>query len=278
MVDPDAAAEMVARIRRNLNNNNSNNDNNNGLETREFGKIPVISFSEEQYLLDNDPSNQALYTQQHHHRNSTSEGLPVDQSGLYCHVSRECSICLSQYENLDSVAVLPCFHFYHEQCITEWLVRNDVCPLCKQRVSVMLSKPNEQDDGMRTPPMQMNSPWNDRFNGTGRSSGTPSSDWQPRNTNRDSVDSSSDTSESAAAFGIQRLTSVDPSHHHSHDDSVDIESGLVVETSHSPAVDHSSVFSIGFGIGRDGRFTYVNIFEEKDAEDDHDDNNNDDNT
>ena len=48
-----------------------------------------------------------------------------------------CSICCCPYTSeKEQLIVLPCHphHFFHQQCITEWLVRQDSCPLCKQQV------------------------------------------------------------------------------------------------------------------------------------------------
>lgn len=260
--DPNAA-EMIAQLRRSLSNSN------NGLTMGDFGKIPVILFSEEQYLLDNDPSKLSSFTP-NCNSISSNDGLSVDQSGLYCHVSRECSVCLCQYENMDAVVVLPCFHFYHQQCITEWLVRNDACPLCKQRVSIMLSKPG-QPDGIRTPPTQMNSPDytgyanpNPNYS-PGGISGDLDSDWDP-----DSIHA--DYTGLDAEFGIHRLVSDDICYTARNVDDVESGQSIHCNVSRSDAVDSTSdpgpsVFGVGFGIGRDGRSTYISIFEEKNTED-----------
>ena len=33
----------------------------------------------------------------------------------------ECHICMCDYENGDSLKILPCFHSYHDQCIDKWI-------------------------------------------------------------------------------------------------------------------------------------------------------------
>ena len=53
-------------------------------------------------------------------------GAPVDRD---C-----CSICLVEFEEGENVTVLPCRHFYHNECIDSWLKRNCACPLCKANV------------------------------------------------------------------------------------------------------------------------------------------------
>lgn len=46
-----------------------------------------------------------------------------------------CSICLDDYVMEDKITVLPCGHKYHYNCISNWLKRNAVCPLCKREIT-----------------------------------------------------------------------------------------------------------------------------------------------
>ena len=41
----------------------------------------------------------------------------------------ECSICLNSKPNL----VLPCMHPFCEECVTDWYVKNESCPLCRKK-------------------------------------------------------------------------------------------------------------------------------------------------
>ncbi|CAI2377910.1 unnamed protein product [Moneuplotes crassus] len=49
-----------------------------------------------------------------------------------------CSVCLEEFKEEDEIITLPCNgrHIFHTHCILEWLPRNNVCPLCKEPVSV----------------------------------------------------------------------------------------------------------------------------------------------
>lgn len=38
------------------------------------------------------------------------------------------------FENGEALLVLPCKHFFHAACITQWFQDKNVCPLCKQVV------------------------------------------------------------------------------------------------------------------------------------------------
>ncbi|XP_031477720.1 putative RING-H2 finger protein ATL12 [Nymphaea colorata] len=48
----------------------------------------------------------------------------------------ECAVCLSKFEDLDILHLLPkCRHVFHVSCIDEWLEMNSTCPLCRQDVT-----------------------------------------------------------------------------------------------------------------------------------------------
>ena len=43
-----------------------------------------------------------------------------------------CVICLDEFEDDESVTVLPqCHHIYHRECINKWLNVNQICPICR---------------------------------------------------------------------------------------------------------------------------------------------------
>ncbi|KAK9862607.1 hypothetical protein WJX84_006489 [Apatococcus fuscideae] len=45
-----------------------------------------------------------------------------------------CPVCQMEHECGDEVLVLPCNHFYHPGCITQWLLINKACPICSHEV------------------------------------------------------------------------------------------------------------------------------------------------
>lgn len=58
--------------------------------------------------------------------------LPAASSELEGFADKECSICLSAFQEGDSVRQLPkCGHAFHQACIDLWLLRQNNCPLCK---------------------------------------------------------------------------------------------------------------------------------------------------
>lgn len=51
-------------------------------------------------------------------------------------LGRDCPICLSKFEDLDILHLLPkCRHVFHISCIDAWLEMNSTCPLCRQDVT-----------------------------------------------------------------------------------------------------------------------------------------------
>lgn len=45
-----------------------------------------------------------------------------------------CAICIQDYEPKDIYNITRCYHTFHKSCITEWIRRNNSCPLCKQNI------------------------------------------------------------------------------------------------------------------------------------------------
>ena len=47
-----------------------------------------------------------------------------------------CPICYDEYSDTDQIRVLKCVgnHIFHQLCISAWLDRNAVCPLCRTRI------------------------------------------------------------------------------------------------------------------------------------------------
>lgn len=43
-----------------------------------------------------------------------------------------CPICLGTYKSKETLRTIPeCNHYFHANCIDEWLRRNTTCPLCR---------------------------------------------------------------------------------------------------------------------------------------------------
>lgn len=52
--------------------------------------------------------------------------------------SKECAICMMDFEFGEAVRFLPCLHTYHVDCIDAWLMRSLTCPSCLEPVDAAL--------------------------------------------------------------------------------------------------------------------------------------------
>jgi hypothetical protein len=50
---------------------------------------------------------------------------------------KKCSICFLEYGENDEITPLPCDdrHFFHTQCIEDWLKANNSCPICRKPIN-----------------------------------------------------------------------------------------------------------------------------------------------
>jgi len=46
----------------------------------------------------------------------------------------KCLICQFPYESGEKTRVLPCGHFFHCDCVDQWLLNKDFCPYCRQSI------------------------------------------------------------------------------------------------------------------------------------------------
>ncbi|KYO01767.1 putative RING zinc finger protein [Plasmodium gaboni] len=56
-----------------------------------------------------------------------------------------CSICMMNYINKDDVMIMPCDkrHFFHVNCLTKWLYKSQVCPICRTNIVNCINSKNE---------------------------------------------------------------------------------------------------------------------------------------
>ena len=48
----------------------------------------------------------------------------------------ECSICLEDFILGDKIIYLPCFHYFHSECIEKWAKKSKKCPLCNIEIKI----------------------------------------------------------------------------------------------------------------------------------------------
>lgn len=68
---------------------------------------------------------------EHHEKDNQTEDGEGDQQN-----NTVCAVCCDEFEVDEVVRALPCLHFYHRECIDQWLVHHRMCPICKYVVNV----------------------------------------------------------------------------------------------------------------------------------------------
>lgn len=43
--------------------------------------------------------------------------------------NQDCSVCKEEFNISEEVLILPCEHFFHRECIKQWLLVNGTCPI-----------------------------------------------------------------------------------------------------------------------------------------------------
>lgn len=46
----------------------------------------------------------------------------------------QCFICKEEYQEIDRIIFLMCFHEFHEDCLEKWYRIHNFCPLCKEYI------------------------------------------------------------------------------------------------------------------------------------------------
>ncbi|XP_038973653.1 E3 ubiquitin-protein ligase SIRP1-like [Phoenix dactylifera] len=56
----------------------------------------------------------------------------------------ECVICLEDFDAGAEVSMTPCSHSFHSRCITQWLEKSHLCPICRYHMPTSSSYPQGQ--------------------------------------------------------------------------------------------------------------------------------------
>lgn len=46
----------------------------------------------------------------------------------------QCSICCESISQFDLIRYLKCLHYFHDNCINDWLKKGDTCPICRMDI------------------------------------------------------------------------------------------------------------------------------------------------
>ncbi|KAI5866652.1 hypothetical protein GGS23DRAFT_281224 [Durotheca rogersii] len=55
----------------------------------------------------------------------------LNEQMLGSELKGECTICIDDMAVGDEVVVLPCRHWFHEECVVLWLKQHNTCPICR---------------------------------------------------------------------------------------------------------------------------------------------------
>eukprot|EP00956_Cyclotella_meneghiniana_P043862 scaffold291577_cov73-Cyclotella_meneghiniana.AAC.2 len=58
----------------------------------------------------------------------------------------DCTICLSEISDGEEVGVLSCQHLFHVDCLKEWMLRRNACPLCQTEICCPRPVQSSSDD------------------------------------------------------------------------------------------------------------------------------------
>ncbi|CDW88719.1 circumsporozoite protein [Stylonychia lemnae] len=111
-----------------------------GLQQKAIDKLKETKYSkfvsEMEVQFSKQKSTCNIFPFIEHKNQEHLESLMLQQ--MMSDIQDMCSICCSYFVGSDDIKYLPCHeqHIYHSVCITEWLLRNDQCPLCKRQVLV----------------------------------------------------------------------------------------------------------------------------------------------
>ncbi|KAH8681328.1 hypothetical protein BX600DRAFT_18417 [Xylariales sp. PMI_506] len=58
----------------------------------------------------------------------------LDEQILGPELKGECTICIDEMNLGDEAVVLPCKHWFHEECVVLWLKEHNTCPICRAAI------------------------------------------------------------------------------------------------------------------------------------------------
>jgi hypothetical protein len=63
------------------------------------------------------------------------ESLPrVVYEAEFHHEVTDCMVCMTAFQQGEVNILLPCFHYFHTECVGPWLRQKAICPSCRVKV------------------------------------------------------------------------------------------------------------------------------------------------
>ncbi|KAI0555511.1 hypothetical protein F4679DRAFT_172446 [Xylaria curta] len=77
----------------------------------------------------------------------------LDEKMLGPELKGECTICIDEVKVGDEVMVLPCKHWFHEECASLWLKQHNSCPVCRAAIDgAAAGKPRNETASSQSSP------------------------------------------------------------------------------------------------------------------------------
>jgi hypothetical protein len=100
------------------------------LEREEAAQLQyVLTMSAETAYYESQGDTQEVDSQEYLKGGVEMEGESANQKE--CRVLRECEICLDDITTSQKLRTLPCMHVFHAGCVSAWLRKQPVCPICR---------------------------------------------------------------------------------------------------------------------------------------------------
>lgn len=114
-----------------------NNFNNENFYDNHREQIPIFnSIFDAVYEMYNDANIEDLQDVKvslDENQFSKFTNIILDDKNIADYQDNSCNICLSNYDINDNLIKLPCNHYFHKDCISNWLCKENVnCPICRK--------------------------------------------------------------------------------------------------------------------------------------------------
>ncbi len=140
-IDVNIINNNIDKLSLNENNNNIFSNKQKNLTSR--NKKSKLTYQSSDELMKiamtnrkTKNSSKQVYTNEHFksHLPAFAENLPKSIYHVYQYKNKNaiknCSICLDNFVIGTEIVTLPCFHFFHCDCIGRWLNKKKNCPIC----------------------------------------------------------------------------------------------------------------------------------------------------
>jgi len=121
----------ICTYRQYINNFTSNNNNTNNNMNANINNNNNVNNAYENRITNNNLNT--IANNYNENVNSTSN-LNLNKTKYKSKNEEKCIICQEMIIYNDEVIYLPCFHFFHTNCIESWLRNKKNCPFCRRNI------------------------------------------------------------------------------------------------------------------------------------------------